>query len=157
MLKDRADFLHCIAKRCFEQKAGIKDLPTSLAVTLKTDGQNSRDTNRTNLGQESLSVNKTVRDWKDVENDCMDQGVWPMRVPTTSLVLDQLSTVDAAVQLTKLAHLAPVAVISPLMTETRLERMPLHQIADFAVEMDLCVTSVEDLACYLASSQGHGN
>jgi len=126
----------------------LEMLPPPLAAVLK-----ERDTISTTDPRERTSETSAphaCKTWNNLQDDCIAQRLLPVRSKKDALLSPARSPCDAAVELARMARQAPVAVMSPLLDEQRLDSMSLAQVSPF-----LCFSLSRSLFFFLrARAQG---
>jgi len=155
VLDGRVDFLHRLAATAAaatsaKASALLKTLPLPLAAVLgetlssadeTLSSQSPRESPATPAPQESIT-------WQGIQDHCIAHRLLPVRSKTDALLLPARSPGDAAVELARMARQAPLAVLSPLLDELRLDSMSFAQLVEFSKERGFVITSVEDVVCY---------
>ena len=156
VLDVRADYLRRLAAAAVvatnAKASSVLDmLPPPLAAVLK-----ERDTISTTDPCERTSATSAphaCKTWNNIQDDCIAQRLLPVRSKKDALLLPARSPCDAAVELARMARQAPVAVMSPLLDEQRLDSMSFAQVSlslSLFLSFFACTRAARESACALA-------
>ena len=135
LLDGRASFLRRLATASdTASRAKVAELlsvlPSPLAAVLGAQGEDDSWQELGGRGDEALLQRgcEAAVTWGTLEQDCLARRLLPVRAKPAELLTRVRSPYDAAVALVQAARLAPVAVVSPVLTPDRLDVMSFAEV-----------------------------